>query len=127
MTPAAEIRQGQVMRVVNTSRNRELASELEVAGTGPKRSKGLLGRKGLEKGHALWIVPCEAVHTVGMKFALDLIYLDREHCIKKIVRNIPPWRISGCLTAHSVIEFAAGAILESDAQPGDQLEIIGSD
>ena len=112
------------IRVVNTTNGKELVKKLEIAGTGPKRSRGLLGRRGLETGQALWIVPCEAVHTFGMQFTLDLVYLDKEHRVKKIVRNIPPWRISGCLTAHSVIELAAGSILEADVQPGDQLEFI---
>jgi len=112
------------IRVVNTTNGKELVKKLEIAGTGPKRSRGLLGRRGLETGQALWIVPCEAVHTFGMQFTLDLVYLDKEHRVKKIVRNIPPWRISGCLTAHSVIELAAGSVLEADVQPGDQLEFI---
>ena len=112
------------IRVVNTTNGKELVKKLEIAGTGPKRSRGLLGRRGLETGQALWIVPCEAVHTFGMQFTLDLVYLDKEHRVKKIVRNIPPWRISGCLTAHSVIELAAGSVLEADVQPGDQLQFI---
>jgi uncharacterized protein len=82
----------------------------------------LLGRHGLAPGEGLWIVPCEAVHTFGMKFAIDLVYLDRQYRIRKIRRNVHPWRLSACLVAHSVIELAAGAVGENDAQPGDIVE-----
>lgn len=110
------------LQAVNVTRQTKLASNIEVASSGARRSKGLLGRKGLSAGEALWIVPCEAVHTFGMRFSLDLIYLDRRHRIKKIRRNVPPWRVSACLTAYSVIELAAGSIGEADAQAGDFVE-----
>jgi uncharacterized membrane protein (UPF0127 family) len=108
-------------RIWNETRGSALAAAAEVAGTGAQRSRGLLGRTGLAPGEALWIVPCEAVHTFFMKFALDLVYLDRRHRIVKIKRNVVPWRLSGCLRAHSVIEFAAGAPGPEAASVGDQL------
>lgn len=118
--PAPELR----LKLVNVTRQKQLASRVEVAQSGAKRSKGLLGRIGLEPGEALWIVPCEAVHTIGMKFPIDLIYLDRKFRIRKIRSNVPTWRFSGCLWAHSVIELAAGAIQPDDAAPGDVLEFL---
>ena len=51
----------------------------------------------LNDGEGLWIVPCEAVHTFFMKFAIDLIYLDRRHHVKSVVREVRPWRFSACL------------------------------
>jgi uncharacterized protein len=111
------------LQMVNVTRQTKLATSVEVASSGARRSKGLLGRKGLAPGEALWIVPCEAVHTFGMQFSLDLVYLDRKHRIKKIKKNVPPWRISACLTAHSVVELPAGSILDADAQPGDLVEL----
>ena len=109
-------------KAYNRTQNSELASKVELAGTGATRSKGLLGRKGLPPGEALWIVPCEAVHTFWMQFSLDLVYLDRENRVRKIRRHVPPWRLSACLTAHSVLEFSAGSVGEELAQPGDQIE-----
>lgn len=111
-------------RIVNVSRNIELASNAEIADTGAKRSKGLLGRDELASGEGLWIVPCESIHTFGMRFPIDVIYLDRQHRIRKIRRNIPPWRVSACLTAHSVLELASGAVREQDAQRGDIVEFF---
>lgn len=116
--PAAEIR----LQVLNATRHTQLASSLAVADHGAKRSKGLLGRKGLRPGEGLWILPCEAVHTIGMQFPIDLVYLDRRHRIRKVRGNVPPWRLSACLSAHSVLELAAGVIQETRTEPGDFLE-----
>ena len=115
--------EGTLIQAFNVTRKTLLASRVEVAGTGAKRTKGLLGRKWMASGEALWIVPCEAVHTIGMKFSLDLVYLDREKRVRKVRRNVPPWRLSGCLTAHSVLELAGGTVDESMAQPGDTIEL----
>lgn len=108
-------------QIVNQTRGTELAHSVEVADTASRRSKGLLGRKGLEPGTALWIVPCESVHTFFMQFSLDLVYLDKQKRIVKIRRNIPPWRMSLCLRAHSVLEFPAGALRAGLDSAGDSL------
>jgi len=107
------------LRAVNIARSIEVATSVEVADTSVKRSKGLLGRRGLGPGEGLWIVPCESVHTFGMRFPIDLVYLDRQHRIRKIRKSVPPWRISVCFTAHSVLELAAGSIREGEVQTGD--------
>lgn len=106
----------------NITRRNILAARVEVANSGASRSRGLLGRKGLAAGEALWIVPCEAVHTFGMQFSLDLVYLDREYRIKKVRQNVPPWRFSACLTAHSVLELPAGALQDQQVSVGDTIE-----
>ena len=74
------------LQVQNLTRGTVLAVRLEAAHTGPSRRKGLLGRHGLQPGDGLWISPCESVHTFFMKFPIDLVYLDRNHQVKK-VRN----------------------------------------
>jgi uncharacterized membrane protein (UPF0127 family) len=110
------------LRVLNLTRHTTLASRLEVADSGPKRNKGLLGRERLSPGEGLWIIPCEAVHTFGMQFPIDLVYLDRNKQIKKLKSNVHPWRLSACLSAHSVMELPSGAIRSTQTQPGDTLE-----
>jgi len=99
-----------------------LASQLEVADTGEKRNKGLLGRKSLPPGGGLWIVPCESVHTFFMQFPIDLVYLDRNKKIKKLRNAVPAWRLSACLSAHSILELPAGTIKSTLTQLGDTLE-----
>jgi len=110
------------LRVTNLSRNTVLATCLEKAGTGATRSKGLLGRKGLALGGGLWIVPCESVHTFFMQFPIDLVYIDRNKRIKKLRSSVPPWRLSVCLSAHSILELPAGTIRSTMTQVGDTLE-----
>lgn len=121
-TPTTEpaVDPGQIVR--NLTRQTVLATRLEVADTGPKRNKGLLGRNGLDVGGGLWIVPCESVHTFFMRFPIDLVYLDRRNRVRKVRSAVGPWRLSACLSAHSILELPAGVILSSQTQKGDILE-----
>ncbi len=110
-------------KISNLTRQTVLAERAEVADRGVKRSKGLLGRNCLERGEGLWIVPCEAVHTFGMRFSIDLVYVDRDKRVKKVRSHVRPWRMSACLSAHSVIELTAGTVRETQTQAGDTLEV----
>jgi uncharacterized membrane protein (UPF0127 family) len=113
-------------KVTNSSRGTVLATRLEVADSAPKRSKGLLGRQGLAPGEGLWIVPCESVHTFFMRFPIDLVYLDRKNVVKKVRSEVGAWRLSACLSAHSILELPAGTIRNTQSQPGDTLEFSSS-
>ncbi len=115
------------LQVTNSVRSTVLATCLEVADSGPKRNKGLLGRDRLAPGEGLWIVPCESVHTFFMRFPIDLVYLDRKNRVKKVSSTVGAWRLSACLTAHSVLELPAGTIRKTQTQPGDTLELIPTD
>jgi uncharacterized membrane protein (UPF0127 family) len=110
------------VRVRNITRDVVLAESADVAGTSEKRRTGLLKHESLPPGSGLWIVPCEAVHTFGMKFPIDVIYLDKRRTVVKIRPNMKPWRISGCLRAHSVLELPAGTAQRTRTCPGDTLE-----
>ncbi len=94
-----------------------------MADTSKKRRTGLLKHERLEPGEGLWIVPCESVHTFFMKFAIDLVYLDRKRKVRKIRNAVPAWRMSMCLSAHSVLELPAGTIASSGTTVGDELVI----
>ena len=113
--------------VRNETRKTVVATAADVADTIAKRRLGLLKKEKLEPGEGLWITPCESVHTFFMRFAIDLVYLDRKKRVRKVRHAVPPWRISSCLAAHSVLELPAGAAAESGTQPGDQLvfETVG--
>lgn len=112
------------LQAVNHTRGAVLAAKLEVAGSGPARRKGLLGRENLVPGEGLWIVPCESVHTFFMRFPIDLVYLDRKNRVRKLRAGVGPWRISACLAARSVLELPAGAIRATQTQRGDIVEVI---
>jgi len=111
------------LRVLNLTRGTVLATQMEPSHTGATRRKGLLGRDGLMPGGGLWIAPCESVHTFFMRFAIDLVYLDRENQIKKVRSSVGPWRMSACFEAHSVLELPAGTVSTTRTEPGDTVEI----
>lgn len=99
-----------------------LAARAEIADTSAKRRTGLLKHAGLAPGEGLWIVPCEGVHTFAMKFAIDVVFVNRKYKILKIRPNMGKRRIALSLLAHSVLELPAGTLEETGTQRGDQLE-----
>jgi uncharacterized membrane protein (UPF0127 family) len=115
------------LKILNRTRQVVLAHRVEIADHGATRRKGLLGRDSLPAGEGLWIVPCESVHTFGMRFPIDLVYLDRNKKVKKIRNGVPPWRLSACLSAHSVVELASGTVQMTQTKPGDKLEFSSAD
>lgn len=126
LKPASEKSSPRLL-IRNLTRHNILASQAEVADQAASRNKGLLGRTGLNSGEGLWIVPCESVHTFFMRFPIDLVYIDRNKKVKKVRSGVGPWRLSACLSAHSIIELPAGVIHDTQTGPGDQLEFAPAD
>ena len=110
--------------VKNLTKQSVLADRAGVANTPETRNRGLLKHTSLEKGDGLWISPTQAVHMFFMKFALDLVYLDRQKTVVKVRHNVKPWRISAALKARSVLELPVGVIEESRTEVGDQLDFV---
>jgi len=77
----------------NTSLNTVIADKVGVADTRSTRAVGLLARRGLEPGEALWIVPSRGVHTWGMRFSIDVVALDQAGTVIDCVSNLRPWRM----------------------------------
>src|SRR3954464_2295894 len=73
-----------------------------------ERMRGLAGLDALGDDEALHIPRCRSVHTFGMRFALDLVWLDRSGAGRRVDRPVPPRRLKTCLRARSVVELAAG-------------------
>ena len=107
----------------NENRGTVLGDAVTVADTSATRNVGLLKHQCLNPGEGLWIVPCQSVHTFFMKFAIDLVYLDKRRRVRKIRHAVPAWRASACLRARSVLELPAGSVAQTGTQPGDQLSI----
>jgi uncharacterized membrane protein (UPF0127 family) len=99
-----------------------LGDTVDVADTSAKRRTGLLKHTGLGDGQGLWIVPCEAVHTFGMKFTIDVLFLNKKRKVVKVRKEMVKRRMSFCLTAHSVLELPSGMIDRTGTEAGDQLE-----
>lgn len=106
----------------NATKGTVLAEACLIANTSATRRTGLLKHETLPEGEGMWIVPCEAVHTFGMKFDIDVLYLNKSKKVLKIRSSMPKRRISFCLTAHSVLELPAGMARQTRTEVGDQLE-----
>lgn len=101
---------------------REVLAAAEIARTRRERRRGLMGRADVEG--ALVLRPCRQVHTLGMRFPLDVAFCDREGRVVSTGR-LAPWRLSRPhLRAHFVIEARAGAFDRWRLRPGDQLEVL---
>jgi uncharacterized membrane protein (UPF0127 family) len=111
------------LQILNVTRGFVIGDFIEVADTSAKRRTGLLKHKGLDRGQGLWIVPCEAVHTFGMKFPIDVLFLDKKRKVLKIRKDMGKRRFAISLFAHSVLELPAGMAEASGTLPGDQLEL----
>ena len=96
-----------------------------VAETPVRRMRGLLGRRGLGPGEGLLLRPAPAVHTWFMRFAIDVVFLDRDMRVLKIAEKVGPWRMSGCRGAASVLELPAGGCAQRGIRVGDRLSMGG--
>jgi hypothetical protein len=106
----------------NLTRDSEVAARIRRADRPWSRLLGLLGRAGLAPDDGLLLTPCTSIHTFFMRFAIDVLYLDRNHVVVKAVQALRPFRLSACLRgAHSVLELQAGVIEASGTQAGDRL------
>lgn len=109
--------------LINERSHGTLASRIETAFDSKRRNQGLLGRSGLDGGSALVLAPCTAVHTFFMKFAIDVVFVDRRGRVIKAVTELRPWRIAVALGAHAVVELPAGVIVASGTRAGDAIAL----
>jgi hypothetical protein len=112
--------------VYNITRETFVATEAKLADGFFGRLLGLLGktRGWARPGHGLWILPSHGVHTIGMLFAIDLVFLDRDNRVVHTQEYVRPFRISRVtLKAQSVLELPPYTVFRSGTQVGDRLEI----
>src|SRR5258708_23148192 len=115
--------QGQVF---NHTRQSYLATALAVADTHWTRLRGLLGLRSSDfrNGSGLWIVPCHGVHTLGMGFPIDVVYLDRSMTVIHVQSDLQPCRFAPVRTqAASVLELPCRTAAETRTAVGDKIEI----
>ncbi|MFZ0963905.1 MAG: DUF192 domain-containing protein [Terriglobia bacterium] len=121
--PAAD--GGQYICVYNKTRETSVATHAKVADGYFRRLVGLLGttRSWPNPGRGLWIVPSHGVHTIGMLYALDLIFLDRNLVVVDVEEYVRPFRISKVsFQAHSILELPVQTLARTDTRVGDRLE-----
>jgi uncharacterized protein len=118
--------QNHLLYVYNKTRETFVATEALLADSYLRRLVGLLGktRRWAQLGRGLWIVPSRGVHTIGMLFPIDLIFLSKEKEVVHVEEYVRPFRISKVsLKATSVLELPPHTIYRSGTQVGDRLEI----
>lgn len=116
------------MKVYNVSRNLCLADSVIMADSFFLRLKGLLGKSGLPEGCCMVLKPCRSIHTMFMRFSLDVLFLDRQNRVLAMVSDMPPFRFSKSLRqAYMVMEFPAGSLISSGTLPGDRIQFLTSE
>jgi uncharacterized membrane protein (UPF0127 family) len=95
----------------------------ELATTTWTRTKGLLGRSGLDDDQGLWIQPTGSIHMWFMRFPIDVVWASADGRVLKLTRNIKPWRMAYCRRAKVALELPAGAIDRAGVEVGDHLLI----
>ncbi len=111
------------VRLVNLTRGTVLAERAAVAETPSSRRRGLLGTGSLAAGSGLLIVPCRQVHTFGMGYPIDVVFVDEAWNVKRVVHDMKPGRLGALvMSARAVLELPAGKTAESGTLVGDMLD-----
>jgi len=109
--------------IKNNTKNKIIAYRSLLANTFWRRLKGLLGTKALPLGVGLIIKPCNSVHTIGMKYSIDVLFVDCNHYIIKKMENMKPGQVSMALGSCYVIELPVGTIRQTECSVGDRIEL----
>lgn len=111
--------------VSNRTRGTVLGNKIRVADTPRARRRGLLSESSLEPGSGMWIFPSQAIHTFWMRFAIDVVFLDRRLRVKRVYHRMPPFRLSRFVWgAQSVLELSPGVLADSGTETGDELQFL---
>lgn len=114
----------EVLYAFNESRQSFISLGVTVADTPLARLRGLLGKMKLRSDEGIWVVPSRGIHTIGLMFPVDVIYLDSALNVVHVIESLGPLRIAPLrLQCASVLELPAGSIFGSGTQVGDQLRL----
>ncbi len=112
-------------RLVNDTRGTAVAEDVRLAEGIWSRFWGLMGRKALPEGAAILLRPSSSIHTAFMRFAIDVVFLDRSLRVVKVVPRMKPYRVTVAFGgAHSALELNAGAAARAQVETGDQLALV---
>jgi uncharacterized protein len=113
-----------VKRCLNVTRQTVLADELSEAYSFLARLRGLLFAPPIKPGQGLLIKPCNSIHMIGMKYAIDVVFLDKQNRVVGLVENIGPGKISAVYRkAHCCVELPSGTISATATADGDELAL----
>lgn len=110
--------------ISNLTRGSLIAQRARLARGPWERARGLLLSPPLKDGEALILSPCDWIHTLGMAYPIDVLYLDKSQRVVLLSERVPPFRLGPWVRgAKTVVELPAGAIAQTGTQVGDQIEI----
>jgi uncharacterized membrane protein (UPF0127 family) len=117
------------LKAINVSKGGVIiAEQIEWAGTGARRRKGLSGRKAMDCMEGIYLTPCEWIHTFGMHFPIDVAFLSSTGKILAIHHSLKPNRFSKIvLRADGVLELCAGRLCTTATEVGDTIQLIEMD
>jgi uncharacterized membrane protein (UPF0127 family) len=105
-----------------------MSLDTRVADTHLGRLRGLIGRRRLGPSEGLWLAPCQGIHTIGLFFPIDVVYLGLGGEVVHLMENVSPFRITPLRrSAHSVLELPVRTIHESQTRVGDQLVVCSAE
>lgn len=112
------------LRISNPARQSVLGDRIGVADTTLSRFMGLMGRRSLAPGHGLLLVPSNGVHTLWMRFNIDVVFLNAEHRVLSLYGSLRPFRMTAInWKTSTVLELPSGTIAATRTQVGDLLEL----
>ena len=109
--------------VHNRTRESILGSNVLLADTPRSRRVGLLHHDALLSGEGLWLYPTQAIHTFGMRFPIDVAFLDRNLRVKRVYHDLLPFRLTSLVWgARSALELPSGSLARTGTTVGDELQ-----
>ncbi len=111
------------MILVNATRKTTVSDRCHFANSVFKRMVGLLNRRALAQGEGLLLDRCYGIHTIGMRFPIDVLFLDKELRVIRAVPALPPFRTCVVKQAVYVLELPVGSIQRSQTSAGDQIQM----
>jgi uncharacterized membrane protein (UPF0127 family) len=109
--------------VRNLTKGSVLVTDLRIADSFWSRLKGLLGTASLPSGQGLLITPCNSIHMFGMQYAIDVVFLDTNFRVLKVLHTFPPGQAAACTGSAHVLELPAGVLIQTHTAVGDQLTV----
>jgi hypothetical protein len=111
---------------VTTNKGTVLSERCEIPRSAFGRARGLLGRAALEPGEGMLIDRAGSVHMFFMRFAIDVVFLDRDWRVVAVRHDLRPWRVAGARGAVAALELPAGAAVAAGIEEGDVLALDDS-
>jgi hypothetical protein len=112
------------MKIINVNKNYILADKIFLSDKFLARLMGLLSFKSFDKNQAMILRPSNSVHTFFMRFPIDVLFVDKNNSIVRIVRHMKPFRVTGVyLKSKFVVELPVGVIDATKTSVGDYLQI----